>query len=242
MKVECLSADTVMRALELPMNVRLLFKKIIERWRQEGIRGCWHATVKYFLPSAPETFDLKFKTDTNGIVPLWRLKTVSPNAVFGHRYEATDGEELERAIGYIGENLSNFMFIDLGCGKGRALIVASHLGFKKVLGVEFAPELAEIARKNLAQLGLSHALVVQGDVADFSFPNSDLIIYLFNPFSGEVLRQVIAGLQRCEAKRIYVVYNSPKCADILDSSGFFTRLGPPLATRWTIQIWRKASC
>ena len=143
--------------------------------------------MRYLFAGTSDSFDLKFGTDTSGIVPLWGLKGTSPNAVFGVRYEATNDEELEWVIGLLQEDFSSFTFIDLGCGKGRTLIVASRLGFGKVVGVEFAPGLAETARKNLAGLALHDVVIVQADAVDFSFPNSDLIVYLFNPFSGEVL-------------------------------------------------------
>jgi predicted RNA methylase len=223
------------------MNIPLLCRKALERWREDGVRGCYHAAAKYFARGVTDPFDLRFGTDTSGIIPLWRLKTSSPNAVFGRRYEATDREELERAVGLLGEDLSTFTFVDLGCGKGRPLIVASILGFGRVVGVEFSAELAETARKNVAKLGLAGVQVVQTDVTEFRFPASDLVVYLFNPFSREIMTKVVANLRESAAKRVYVIYNSPKCSDVLDSSGFLDRFGTPLATCWTMHIWRKAS-
>ena len=40
------------------------------------------------------------------------------------------------------------LFIDFGSGKGRALLLASELPFKKIVGIEFSPPLHEIARAN----------------------------------------------------------------------------------------------
>jgi SAM-dependent methyltransferase len=224
------------------MNIGLLCTKILDCWRHGGIRGCYGAARRCLFTNTRDSFDLRFDTDTSGIVPLWSVKTNSPNARFGHRYEASDCDELERAILFLGEDLASFAFIDLGCGKGRTLAVASRLGFGKIVGVEFAPRLVEIARSNLAKLGLKEVTVVQGDAADYDFPDCNLVVYLFNPFTGEVLRKVTEKLRPLMTKRIYIIYNSPECAAILDSSSFLRRLGPPLATRWTIQIWESVSC
>lgn len=221
-------------------DILLLYKKMLERLSEDGIRGVYYTAAKYFTRGTKDAFDLRFGTDTGGILPLWRFRTFSPNAVFGRRYEATDCEELERAIALLDGDLSTSTFVDLGCGKGRTLIVASRMGFGKAVGVEFAPELVETARKNVAWLGLRGVSIVLSDVTDFHFPNSDLVVYLFDPFSEEVMRKVITNLQASAARRLYVIYNSPKCADVLDSSGFLERFGAPLATRWTMQIWRKA--
>ena len=48
--------------------------------------------------------------------------------------------------------LRDFTFIDLGCGKGRVLLMASDYPFKKIIGVEFMPELHRAAQKNIARL------------------------------------------------------------------------------------------
>ncbi len=44
-------------------------------------------------------------------------------------------------------DLSKFTFIDLGAGKGRALLMASDYLFQKIIGVEFMPELHHARRK-----------------------------------------------------------------------------------------------
>ncbi|MBZ5489392.1 MAG: class I SAM-dependent methyltransferase [Acidobacteriia bacterium] len=45
--------------------------------------------------------------------------------------------------------LQDFTFIDLGSGKGRALLMAAQYGFKRIIGVEFMPELHRVAQENI---------------------------------------------------------------------------------------------
>ena len=40
-------------------------------------------------------------------------------------------------------------FVDLGCGRGRAMAVAAHFGFTKITGIEFSEQLSDQATKNL---------------------------------------------------------------------------------------------
>src|SRR5215469_11495850 len=43
------------------------------------------------------------------------------------------------------DDFANYTFIDIGSGKGRMLFVAAEYPFEKVIGVEFAVDLHEIA-------------------------------------------------------------------------------------------------
>lgn len=92
-------------------------------------------------------------------------------------------------------------FVDLGCGKGRAMVVAHRFGFAAVKGVELEPTLAEQACTNLAAVspgpidGEAAWEVTNGDATRFVFPRTPLVVYLFNPFSDEVLRPVLQNLE-----------------------------------------------
>ncbi len=94
-------------------------------------------------PLVQDSFDLRHGTDTGGIEPLWKFHIRSSNRSFGFCYQPTDEKELVDAVNFLSEDLRAFTFVDLGCGKGRALLVASNLGFEQVIGVEFARELNE---------------------------------------------------------------------------------------------------
>jgi len=223
------------------MDIQLLGTKIIQTYRGGGLA----ATIrKAFatLVRAPrrDDFDRRHGTDTSSIELLWKLKIDSPNARFGGRYQATEEQELVDAVRFLPEPPQGFTFIDLGCGKGRTLLVASELGFRQVIGVEFAHELAQTARRNLAKMGFANAVVLDLDAADFHFPNSDMVVYLYNPFSIEVMRKVLANLRKSNAKRLYVIYRAPECADLFNSCGFLDGLGSPPG-RENIQIWRASA-
>ncbi len=84
--------------------------------------------------------------------------------------------------------LRDFTFIDLGCGKGRVLLMASDYPFKRIIGVEFMPDLARAAQKNIAGYSNDRQQCRQieavcMDARDFQFPSGPLVVYLFNPFS-----------------------------------------------------------
>lgn len=222
--------------------MHLLAGKIARALRQDGVRATIRKVGAYLRRGrVADEFDMRYGVDTGGIEPLWKFTIRSPNALFGARYQPTGEQELADAVNFLSEDPRTLTFIDLGCGKGRTLLVASKLGFNQVIGVEFARELVQIARANLAKIGVVNAIVIHGDAADFHFPDSDFVLYFYNPFSREVMRGVIANLRESRAKRVFVMYSNPQCAEILDSSGFLDRFDGPLATRWGMQIWKKAA-
>ena len=221
------------------MDILLLASKVVQTLRGEGfwaVIGKGVGSLKRSRYSDPEDFDRRYGTDTSGIEPLWKFKIQSANARFGTRYEATQVVELEDAVAFLSEDLKTFTFVDLGCGKGRAVMIASRLGFAKLIGVEFVNELADIARNNLAKRKIENAVVLHADAADFHFPDCNTVLYLYNPFSEEVLRKVLSNLTTCFTKKLYVIYKTPQYGDMLDSSGFLKRFdSPPSAPH--MRIW-----
>jgi Methyltransferase domain len=81
----------------------------------------------------------------------------------------------------------DFTFIDLGSGKGRALLMAASCGFKRIIGVEFVPEWHRAAEENIRKFSTAHpgSSPIESicmDARDFEFPAGPLVVYLFNPF------------------------------------------------------------
>jgi SAM-dependent methyltransferase len=187
-----------------------------------------------------DEFDRRNGTDTSGEESLWKFKIDSPSARFGRKYQPSTEQELAEAIRFLGVKPGEMNFIDLGCGKGRTLLVAASLGFQRVIGVEFADELAVTARKNLEKLEIANGAVIQGDAGEFHFPDADLVLYLYNPFSEEVMRKVVLNLRDCGAKKLFVIYKVPECTALLDWGGFLTRLGNPPGREY-IQTWKLTS-
>ena len=90
-------------------------------------------------------------------------------------------------------------FIDLGSGKGRAVLLASLYPFRRVVGVEFSPELTEIARRNVNRF--SHPAQRCRDIelrcedaAAYEFPAEPALVYIYNSFEGPLMQRVLANL------------------------------------------------
>jgi SAM-dependent methyltransferase len=222
------------------LNIRLFFAKVAQKLREEGLRTTLRGGFGMFRRRVADDFDLQHGTDTGGSESLWKFNIDSPNARFGRKYQPTGEEELSEAINFLGVDPRGITFIDLGCGKGRTLLVAAKLGFKQMIGVEFTQELAEVARKNLAKMRIPNAAIVRGDAGEYRFPAGDIAVYLYNPFSEEIMRKVVLNLQECVSQNLYVIYKVPDCMALFDGSGFLTRVGYPPGREY-IQVWRNTA-
>ena len=228
------------------MDSRLLILKIGQSFRDDGVKGTLQRVFRLLHnEKRADAFDIKYGTDTAGVVPLWRLDVKSKNAQYGYRYGTIAPKSFRSCIRRIDVDHSSCVFIDLGCGKGRTLIIAAELGFAQVIGVEFARELADVAKHNLQKLDIGNATIIHGDAAEYQFPDSNLILYMNNPFSADVMSKVIDRLGEFCAKhpirQVFVIYHRPLCANVIDHAPLLQQFdvvqGGPQAPQ--ALIWRR---
>jgi len=97
------------------------------------------------------------------------------------------------------------VFIDYGCGLGRAVILAAMLPFKRVMGVEISTTVSERARENLTRcrgkLRCSDVQIVTADAMIFKVPADATTFFFNNPFAGTVLRTVLTKIKESYGER-----------------------------------------
>jgi len=149
-------------------------------------------------------FDLRHGTDTSGLIPgkviargtaakveeLTAYYGVAPSILHGLLdlwLQRTAPQPIEKTV-----------FLDIGAGKGRAMLLASQFPFLRVEGVELNPHLAAIAQANidlwrndplansLAPLTLHHA-----DATTHPLPAAPTLAFLFHPFELPILRRFL---------------------------------------------------
>lgn len=161
-------------------------------------------------------FDLKHGVDTRGIVE-------SIDGRDPKRYEIGAPSWIRRAIRLVEVDLSASTFLDLGCGKGVALLVAAEFPFRRIVGVEMTHSLVEAARANAARAARP-VEIVEDDAARYHFPCEPLVVYLYNPFGPETLSMVVANLEatlREQPRDLHIVYVQPEHRDVVDASKAF---------------------
>ncbi len=118
-------------------------------------------------------------------------------------------------------------FLDFGCGKGRALCVAAHSGFKKVTGIDFSKALCDEAKKNLQithkQFPLLEFSVVNNDAFYYEIPVDADCIFLFNPFDEVIMSGVVNNIRhslKSYPRKISIVYVNPLHKELFINTGF----------------------
>lgn len=171
-------------------------------------------------------FDRAHGTETSGYVAASELPDSEHSSKENHfGYWGSQPSCVRSSLAHI-PALETFRFVDLGCGKGRCLLVATEFPFRGIVGVELSDSMAELARRNaeIFARNFPERTRVQVDVADactYRWPEGNLVIYLYNPFGEEVLAKVIASIERAVAegsREIYVIYFYPLLAGLFDAS------------------------
>jgi hypothetical protein len=218
----------------------MLLGRLYRSLREKGLaRTLRNISETLRVSFARDAFDRTHGTNTSGVLPLWLLRIHSPNRAHGVRYQPTDAEEIENTIGCLvtPPMRKDYTFVDLGCGKGRTLLVAGQMGFRRVEGIEFSHYLCRVADKNLAITNTT-AEVKCMDAGDYSFDDSPILLYLYNPFREPVLLRVIENLRQHKSSLI-VIYNTPNFAKVLDGCGFLERLSAPGMSQH-VAVWKRS--
>lgn len=201
--------------------IRTLAKEISHRLVTDGIWITGRKAFNYAIGiqgtnPRQDDFDLQRGIYTRRSEPVWMLGIRSPNRP-AHGYEAIDPIILQEVLATLGDDRANATFLDLGCGKGRALIVAAEAGFGRVIGVELSAKLASRAKKNIKKMKMSNVEIVNEDALAFNFDIPNLTLYMFNPFGPAVMRGLVAAIQHANNRPKYIVYFNAFHAEFIDA-------------------------
>jgi SAM-dependent methyltransferase len=115
--------------------------------------------------------------------------------------------------------------VDLGSGKGGAVLTLSRLGYEKVLGVEIAAELVEIAWRNATRSRRLNVEFICQDAGAFKELEPFSHIYMYNPFPEQVIAEVLSNVAESlmrAPRDLTLVYCNPEHHEMIVSSGIFT--------------------
>jgi len=183
-------------------------------------------SVKHFFNS--HLFDILNGTDTHIIVPCSDFNTQPDNFVHGKEYQASWSKELSRSFkaakAILGPDFKDYSFIDLGCGKGKAVLLWKQLCRKfniqqNIIGIDYYGPFIEAANLNHDKIFGGTGPFFERDACDFDYEKyrDGIIIYLFNPFDLPVLESVLIKIRKI--KHI-IVYGYPVHKELLLRCGY----------------------
>jgi SAM-dependent methyltransferase len=174
-------------------------------------------------------YDWDQGVNTTSATVSWRDRLLG---VLHSPYQPTEPALFHAMLDTLSINFSDFIFIDLGSGKGRTLLMASDYPFQRIVGVELLPELNRAACENLKNYSnpsqkCFHLETICADARDFEFPADPIVLYLFNPLPEAGLIEVIRNLEnslRHRPRPMFVLYHNPLLEHVLSRSTMLKKI------------------
>jgi len=229
-----------LRRLNLRRMRHRLRKSLVERGTfatagvlfRKGLRPPPKSTERPKEYAAVHPFDLQYGVETSGLIFAEDLLTGSRKDLFNTGYHGVPPSVFRQVLPRLQLDFEKYTFVDLGSGKGRALLLASEYPFHAIVGVELSPKLHSVAVANIANYrGSAQRCAairsIQADATRYSFPDGPLLVYLWNPFEAPVFSSVVANLEATLARDprpVYIVYIQPDQDPLLEASSSWRKL------------------
>jgi len=188
-------------------------------------------------------FDAAHGVETGGLIPAGDLVTGHTSDEHVTAYYGVAPSILRELVNLWLDTapayaIGQYNFVDIGAGKGRAILVASELGFRQVVGVELNPAIADVAQRNVDHWVASRAAdetaariapirLLEQDALEFAFPPGPAVVFLFHPFEAPLMRSLLKRLETQFAKRpgdLDILYVNTECIRVFDRNAAFKRL------------------
>lgn len=170
-------------------------------------------------------FDHVHRVDTGGLLYPDQLNSGHQNDMHSAGYYATAPSLFRGAVALWQATLDStrhttgdYTLIDIGCGKGRVLMLASEYPFRRIVGVELHPELAAVAQANLRRwLRREHrcrdVVAIHADALAAPISEGPVLLYLFNSFEQQMVISLLERLTEISRQRsapIDLIYIHPE--------------------------------
>jgi predicted RNA methylase len=158
-------------------------------------------------------FDVRYGTDTFRQKPATARGGPPADGVhYVASFTSVVNRVLDAAERVFGDDFASAQFVDLGCGKAKALLVYElryqSLVHRPAVGVEYDADLVAVALRNIKRIhpAGARATVACDDAARFRryASGAPLIMYLYNPFGRGTLRRVLDELAVVDHVLLYV--------------------------------------
>jgi SAM-dependent methyltransferase len=202
-------------------------------------KGLWPSSRTCDPPKeylAVHPFDQQFGVETSGLIFAEDLLSGKRRDLYNAGYFGVAPSAFRQILDRLQDQLqlefAKYTFVDLGSGKGRALLIAAEYPFCAIVGVELSPKLHAIAAANITGYQgpaqqCRNVRSIEADATEFSFPAGPLVVYLWNPFEAPVFSCVLANLEAAlarEPREVYILYIQPDLDPLLEASSSWRKL------------------
>lgn len=186
---------------------------IFNALHQIRVRGIKQSILAAYSLLYDLYYDIIYGYDTYSWVPVDKLDVEEVQKEHAVIYQATRVIPLRKLFKKL-KIPKEYSFVDIGCGKGRVLLIAAEYGFKKIKGIEFSSNLTSIAEKNISKYKTitksnTNFDVVTIDAAEYKFNDIEDVFFLFNPFDEVILKKVLDNIYESlkqHNRRVWMIY------------------------------------
>ena len=125
------------------------------------------------------------------------------------------------------------VLIDLGSGLGHVSLLAAICTPAQCIGIELEAAYVACAKKSALALNVSNVTFIQQDARSADFANGT-VFYLYTPFTGTILRDVLDRLKREAADREIRVCTLGPCTLIVEKEPWLHAMSTPEIDQLTI--------
>lgn len=185
----------------------------------------WNFSIAWYILRQEIKGEKKYGIHTTGADELEQLEKKGIDISHATIYMPVSYDLLETVFEqYAPQKFTHFL--DIGCGKGRAMCVAARYGAKKITGIDFSKEFCTAAEKNMAATrqhcpGLEYT-IIHNDAFYYDIPEDVDGIFLFNPFDEVILEGVVERILESHEKRprkITIIYANPLHKEVFTDAG-----------------------
>jgi hypothetical protein len=174
-------------------------------WLREQLKWRYFAYRHQKAARLNAVFDRLHAVDTATELPLASAGVPLADVARGNGvYRPLTETLFRKAMASVRIDAPAFTFVDIGSGKGKVLFMASDLPFKRIVGIEYASGLHEIASRNTATYrseGQKCTVIepVHADALAYTLPPGPLLLFIFNALAPEFMRALLEKLDRSAA-------------------------------------------
>lgn len=193
---------------------------------------------KYFFAVEPQDLDIS-KEDSELCGPYGPAPYYILNISLKHIKKVMD-------------KFQDSIFIDIGCGPGRALYCASTFGFNRLIGIEQSKNLTDLCNKNLNKYLPSQvsAKIINQNVININFINlinefnqskkiQSVVFFLYAPFIDDILKILLDKFDELNFLDCYIIYFGPQNESMITEKKFSLAYGHSVNPDTPIKIYSR---
>jgi len=163
-------------------------------------------------------FDSEHGIETAAEVPLETMGVPRTDTVRGNTvYRPLTESVFRAAVTAIGVDVEKYTFVDIGSGKGKVLFMAADLPFKRIIGIEYAVGLHEVAIRNVktyrSNTQKCNAIEpIHADALEYQLPDGPLVLFIVNALEKATMGRLLQKWDRDAALKpdrpVLVIYTN----------------------------------